>query len=277
MKNHVKETLGAAAEKAARRAAISRFPTLMAFIGRLSLYEGLGKLLGNVAGAIATDDMSRMYDAIEKELAEIQAKLAEAEKLLTQGGLEDAMASTMSGIAIANPCIKARKCLLVPFKDTGKTAKGNGCCPGQTGHHVLPDAMFKQYEAKPDAAPGSKMKADGKNRACWGKYKHADAPTMCLEGTTNRATNGSHGLAHKATEVAFDDMLGQENMGYEEARNRISRILSKPLGCNPDCIKAQLDDYYKSAHTCGKLEGAQVTPHSGKPNSGPVEGTGIND
>ncbi|ALV05357.1 hypothetical protein [Roseateles depolymerans] len=272
-KEHLNDTLGAAAEKAAKRAAMSRFPTLMAVVGRVSAYEGLGKLMGNVAGAIATDDMARRFDALEKTLTAAQEKLNEV-LTFSKGKVEDAMASTQAGIAYANPCIKARKCMLLPYKDTDKTAQGNGCCPGQTGHHVLPDAMFYNYAPATHPKTGQVSMKKAGQRDCWKKYKHGDAPTMCLEGTTNRATNGSHGLAHAATNEFIEDLRSSQDISYETASSEIAQRLGKPFGCNPACIKAQLDAYYKKVHGCGDLTGAQVTPHSGEPGGGPSIGSG---
>jgi hypothetical protein len=275
MKGHASEVAQGMAEKAAQRTALYRIPVVNGLVAFYSRWEGLGTLIGNVAGAIATDDMARKFDALQKEMQDISEKLAELEGLV-KGGLEDAMANTMSALALANPCIKARKCLLVPYKDADKTAKGNGCCPGQTGHHVLPGAMFSKYAPVTETKTDSKglststttMKAVGP-RDCWKKYDHNSALTMCLEGTTNRATNGSHGLAHKGTAEVLDDVLGKPDMSYTEAKERISKMLAKPYGCNPDCIKAQLDESYKKMHACGDLKNAQVTPHSGESGGGP--------
>lgn len=183
-------------------------------------------------------------------------------------GIQDLWATQMSAVAIANPCLRARKCKLVPYSKTSnpktQANSGEGCCPGQTGHHVLPDSMF--YDYVPDGKGGSKQ---GPQRKCWGKYKHGDAPTMCLEGTTNNAANGSHGLAHAATEEIIKRHRNSPNMRYTTARDEISAELAIPYGCSPACIKAQLDKYYKEAHTCGNLDGAEVTPHSGNSGGGP--------
>ena len=187
------------------------------------------------------------------------------------------MASTQAGIAYANPCIKARKCMLLPYKDTDKTAQGNGCCPGQTGHHVLPGAMFYNYAPETHPKTGKVSMKKAGQRDCWKKYKHGDAPTICLEGTTNRATNGSHGLAHKVTNELIRDHRSSPDMSYETASGEISKLLGTPFGCNPDCIKAQLDAYYKKVHNCGDLGGAKVTPHSGEPGGGPDVTNSPND
>ncbi|MDK2123365.1 hypothetical protein [Parachitinimonas caeni] len=274
MKQHGKDAFDGAAEKMAQRKALTRFPLLAKALSRLSFYEGLGTLIGNTAGAIATDDMAKAFDILEKELDAIRQQIDDCRRMLSEGGLEDIMASTQAGIALANPCLKARKCMLVPYKDTGKTSKGQGCCPGQTGHHLLPGAMFRKYSQNPETkkyAP-EKVSRDSKKikpRPCWESYEHGDAPTMCLEGTTNNATNGSHGAAHEVTGELLEKDREQPDMPYTVARDKIATALGRAFGCNPQCIIEQLDAYYKKIHNCGPLESATVTPHSGNQHGGP--------
>ncbi|WP_263144536.1 HNH/endonuclease VII fold toxin-2 domain-containing protein [Pseudomonas sp. RIT-PI-AD] len=269
VKRHGQATLDNAAEKAAQRTAASRFPVLASVLGRMSLYQGLGKVLGQVAAAAITGDLAQRFARLEKALAVIQGRLDELKKILSPGGLEDAMASAQAAIAFANPCLRARKCMLIPYKDSDKSAKGNGCCPGQTGHHLLPDAMFHEYVSQTHPKTGKEEMKQGGNRACWEKYKHGDAPTICLEGTTNRASNGSHGMAHKGTEVALNEYLGKSDMPYTQARDKLSQLIATAFHCDADCLKAQLNEYYGKVHKCGPLDTAEVTPHSGNPGQGP--------
>jgi hypothetical protein len=267
-KDHAKDVMDSAAEKAAKRAALIRTPALAGLLSRLGMWESMGHIIGNAAGAIVTGDMETKFNAVVKTVEDAVEKVAEYKKLLTTG-LEDAMASTMAGIAVANPCIKARKCLLVPYKDAGKTAKGNGCCPGQTGHHVLPSSMFNKYAPVTDDKGITTMKADGK-RDCWKNYDHDQALTMCLEGTTNRATNGSHGLAHAGTGEILEKERSSPDMPYTKARDKIAAMFATTYGCEAKCITAQLDASLKDKHSCGDLSKANVTPHSGESGGGPV-------
>lgn len=199
--------------------------------------------------------------------------------LLGSGEMEDLMACTMAGIAEANPCIKARKCLLIPYNQVPKSDDGSGCCPGQTGHHVLPNAMFNFYEPKLKKNPKvnepiytTYMAKTGK-RKCWIKYDPQQALTICLEGTTNRETNGSHGLAHKHTAALLETQRHAQDMPYKKARNKITKMLEKMFGCNAKCLNEQLDNSLKEKHdneTCNDLEGAQVSPHSGETGGAPI-------
>jgi hypothetical protein len=81
--------------------------------------------------------------------------------------------------------------------------------------------------------------------------------------------HSNHGLAHKGTAEVLDKQLGQPDMDYTSARDKIAEMIAKPYGCNPDCIKAQLDDSYQKMHSCGDVKQAKVTPHSGESGGGP--------
>ncbi|WP_081262378.1 PAAR-like domain-containing protein [Ralstonia solanacearum] len=193
------------------------------------------------------------------------------------------MSDVQTAIATADPCLRARKCTLVPYSKSGSGPAnwaGKGCCPGQTGHHLLPDAMFRDpnsaardgaFEQWKSSYSGKKAATDLKmsdmprdklpKAKCWEGYTESRAPTICLEGTSNN--HGSHGAAHAATKALLADALGQKEMDYETARNRMSTMVHKTYGCNKECIDKQLDAYYKKAHKCGDLDKAKVTPHSG--------------
>lgn len=174
------------------------------------------------------------------------------------------LTNTMRYAAELNPCIRARKCLLVPYKNTEKNktdrskaatqAKhGQGCCPGQTGHHIMPDKMFDGVDC-----PG---------------YNYDNAPTMCLEGTNNSAGWGSHGDAHANLKESMRRYRKEENkrpggdpdlISYEKAQQESIDAVRKEAAtqCDPDCLKAQLDDHYKQ---CKQKDGtsAKLLPSDG--------------
>ena len=129
-------------------------------------------------------------------------------------------------------CTRARRCKLVPYNktDAAESLGGDGCCPGQTGHHVLPDEMTK----------------DGN---CEG-YSKGGAPTVCVEGVNNG--NGSHKLIHKN----FDKGIQRHVDGFFGSKDSISYAKARDLGlesiqstfpeskCDTKCLRAQLDAYY---------------------------------
>jgi len=172
-----------------------------------------------------------------------------------------AHANAMSLMAQLDPCVRARKCMLVPYKNTkGSPTKataqarhGNGCCPGQTGHHVLPDAMV------------SGANCDG--------YDYESAPTVCLEGTNNHAGHGSHGMAHvnlKASIDRYRTRAKKDTMSYTDAKKHgLDAIESAGAGhCDRKCLEAQLDKHYKGC------VGKELNADSGSGGSRKSPGTG---
>jgi hypothetical protein len=163
---------------------------------------------------------------------------------MTPGPAPNTMASAATyqeGLANSNPCIQARRCKLVPFKETSpaSTAKegGLGCCPGQTGHHLLPEEMFADCNDEKDDS----------NR--YDSGVHNDGPTVCAEGANN--THGSHGKIHIEMDRQMTDYLKSakaDSISHTDAIDRASESLNKTFpgaGCNPECTKQQLQSYYK--------------------------------
>lgn len=169
--------------------------------------------------------------------------------------------------AESNGCLRARRCMLVPYEETtyfnnasskkesadalneseggdeeekigkGQHVKtkgsgphtGKGCCPGQTGHHVMPQSMFKNC---PD-------------------YNKFAVPTICVEGSTQ--FHGSHGMAHanlsrtmrkheKSNGVPINNTSKDRNAAYEIAAEAIKLLFPY---CDKDCLIEQLKAYHK--------------------------------
>ncbi|MDK2126513.1 HNH/endonuclease VII fold toxin-2 domain-containing protein [Parachitinimonas caeni] len=186
--------------------------------------------------------------------------------------LEDAYAKMSENWAKQNKCLQAKKCKFIPFKNTDKEKQakdGKGCCPGQTGHHVMPDAMFRSLDQPAPSSGTKKRKRNDKETfGCWGNYDEGDAPTICVEGTSNHG--GSHGLMHDNSTKVLGDVLSQPEMDYRKARDLMSDALYDAFpNCSKECTKAQLDNYYKKAiksegECSGKeLKDVKVVPHSG--------------
>lgn len=127
-----------------------------------------------------------------------------------------------------------------------------GCCPGQTGHHVIPDSWGKQKGSCPE-------------------YDKDDAPAVCTEGVTR---NGSHGEFHdgldeevkdhreKNGEAALVDIKGAIKMATDGHHRGMNLIFNDEIDgeeefCTKDCITAQLEHYYE-----GKCEG-KIKPLKG--------------
>ncbi|SJM93101.1 PAAR-like domain-containing protein [Crenothrix polyspora] len=137
----------------------------------------------------------------------------------------------------ANDCINARRCRLQPYSKTKKD--GGGCCPSQTGNHVIPASYF-------DGITG---------------YNHNDAPTMCVEGTSWHS--GNHGYLHTAQSILDDfykDSSGQLSI-QQAAKNggQAQKEIFKEQSCDEKCIKAQVIDGHKKM---GLNEETKVTHKS---------------
>lgn len=172
----------------------------------------------------------------------------EAPDLTTQEGQQKfrkQAADIQDGLATLNDCTRARKCNLVPHgnKSNSELKRGSqsknvepstngGCCKGQTGHHLLPDALIKDAKCS--------------------KYKYAEAPTVCAEGGV---TNGSHGRVHDAMdneliEKLKDGKIVNDKISLDDAIDAAatSHMKAFPLSlCRKDCIRSQLEDYYSKA------------------------------
>lgn len=208
------------------------------------------------AGKVAVESFNLGRAALAK-YRELAPQLKKVEELLS-GKLTPStvLAEMMTVLATTNPCIQARRCSLVPFHETegnsaGSAGKaqadsGKGCCPGQTGHHVMPGAMF-------DVQP----------QPCGKPYEHSKAPVICLEGTNNSA--GSHGTAHGALEESMDvyKASGATTISYEDAREQSIAAVRKinPM-CSAACLRAQLDKFYKKETNC--KDSAKLRPNAGK-------------
>ncbi len=248
------------------------------------------------------DELKKIADSLDESAKKITTtfdkykdKLKNFENLTEKeqkklGG--DVMADVQAAYAAGSPCLQARKCLLVPYKETDSqkdTWAGKGCCPGQTGHHLLPDTMFRNPEGS--AAYREKWKKDPANSTvnpqtgtkkmksiqrrnlpkedCWQNYSLDEAPTICMEGMTN--SQGSHGLFHLYAEGQLEAFEKSRTMAYTRARNLMVKEVARLYGCNVNCLIAQLDDYYGKAYTCAPpLTGAKVVPRAGMPGGGPA-------
>jgi len=154
------------------------------------------------------------------------------------------------------PCKSARKCMLVGFPEgrnspsasagqKKKFAETNKCCDGKTAHHAIPFAAFAT-----ERAPGG----SGRGTPQVGNYNENDAPCMCVEGKNHNGKT-EHALAGKGFSLARDIALsggdpkkippnGTE-YDYEVASQAAADSLAEVTGCDPACLKRQIDDGHK--------------------------------
>jgi hypothetical protein len=169
----------------------------------------------------------------------------------------------------AGACMKARRCMLQPYK---KTERGKGgCCDTQTGHHLIEASAF--YTQGRNAEEGTPFKN------CL-SYAENDAPAICLEGTNHGV--GTHGLMHtiqsakalnkgagripKSTGKSFD---ADHVTTVGDAQTDGGNSVSETLGCDSKCIEAQLKDYHE--RDCGMPSSTRIKAvNTCKPNAAKV-------
>ena len=131
-----------------------------------------------------------------------------------------------------NPCLRARRCMLVPKEQKVKSGPKGECCPGQTPHHVVDGASFTEPPGTPNA---------GSNSPAWKNYDYNAAPCVCCEGFNQ--TTGSHGEIHLRTGVQCQDQSQSGSWTMKQAKTAGTRAVRKTFpgsGCSQKCLEAQL-------------------------------------
>ncbi|NHZ66954.1 hypothetical protein F1735_32580 [Massilia sp. CCM 8694] len=189
-------------------------------------------------------DAANMGDKVKKMIADYAAHP------------DKALADSMTLQSKFNRCLQAKRCQLVAMSQTApKTAarSGNGCCPGQTGHHLLPSEMFRRKIQVPtgekykNGNPKTKSKDDPTNCTGYTDKVHNAAPVVCVEGANNRIA--SHGEIHKRIDTSMAAHRNQTKSDTITTDEAIDAAIDshqatfKPI-CNKACLKAQLKEYY---------------------------------
>jgi hypothetical protein len=229
--------------------------------------------------ALLAMDGKALYDALSGELERMKGALNELDPLARytkpDGTIDTERANTFladlqDAMATANACTRARKCNLVPKRTQvdrthpgvgNETAGGRGCCPGQTGHHLLSDAMIS-------------------HTGC-ANYDYDRAPTVCVEGYSQFF--GSHRRAHsalatalenkdKAQKIAPDGTLSLDDGIDAAVESHTLAFLAS--GCDPQCTRAQLEAYYKQIRCPGNAR-VRMVGTDGKPARPTPGGPGI--
>ncbi len=162
-------------------------------------------------------------------------------------------------------CLRKRRCLLEPYKESKMPMalfSNQGCCPGQTAHHLIPNAMFQK-----DRGESTVSNISGCNR-----YDHDKAPTVCVEGV--RQTIGSHKRIHENSKNNLEKYLRSSlPVTYKNVRIAVSEAFvdtfNKPSpgnlgvvsGCSKECIKQQLNEFMKK--TCSQKLDTELNRSNG--------------
>jgi hypothetical protein len=142
------------------------------------------------------------------------------------------VAAARSKSASKDKCSAARRCRLVPYN--AKPADGiTGCCPAQTGDHIVPKSSFFKKSVN-----------DGANMDGWGDYNINKAPCMCLEGGS---CSGSHGLRHAHHKaLRSPDVAKLSSVSFDsEVKHCAKGAKAVAPQCNEACLEAQLKEGHK--------------------------------
>jgi hypothetical protein len=158
----------------------------------------------------------------------------------------------------AQNCLTARTCQLTPYKPTGDQ---KGCCPSQTGHHLIEASSFFETGRGDTAAESdAQLLSVGKNGS--EEYSTGEAPCICAFGPSQ--WRGSHGQIHtiqgnlnkKAGSDTPQSMAKKtggpasvKTIDYGTARDNgvaAAKKVNPTANCSDDCMKAQLDAYHTS-------------------------------
>ena len=218
----------------------------------INVVSGIWNLFsGASAVARAGREIDQMLDTLTSVRNNAQAVLNAAEDPQALANVQSELGEAMAVAAEADPCLKARKCYLVPydtmsqqgpssmnqsgpggsgFFDSGfaDLSDSRGCCPGQTGHHLLPAATFGN-------CPG------------YTRSQHNRAPTVCAEGVNH--SQGSHGQMHSAMDRRLtENHSNGEPMSMDQAIDHAVESLRDTVGenCREDCLKQQLEQFYNN-------------------------------
>lgn len=133
--------------------------------------------------------------------------------------------------ASADKCMAARRCRLLPFN--AKPDDGvNGCCPAQTGDHIVPKSSFFEISV-----------SNGKKMPGWDNYSIKDAPCMCLEGGS---CTGSHGLRHAHHKACNPPVQSGKHVPFDkEVEHCAKGAKAVAPACNQKCLEAQLKEGHK--------------------------------
>jgi hypothetical protein len=155
-------------------------------------------------------------------------------------------AGAMKDMCNDEKCTKASECMLVEYGGSGSP----NCCPGTTGHHLVPVHCFMP--------PGARKSGEDPY-GDWPKYDGDKAPTACVEGSSKEL---EHGELHEKFDAAEDKNLVDGKAGswsFAEARNEAAKSLKEVnTACDEDCTKAQLDAYHRNA--CKDKDQLDSTP-----------------
>ncbi|HLD68816.1 MAG TPA: DUF4150 domain-containing protein [Pseudomonas sp.] len=135
-------------------------------------------------------------------------------------------------------CCEAKKCALAKKSSNAGNMK---CCNGKTKHHIIPDHCFK--------SPGSGGYYEGVR-----DMSYNEGLCICASGHNKSSRDPASGnlLTHGKIHDDFDrqeDWYRDNNnkqWNFGEANEAAADVCSFHTGCDPECLKQQTKEFYKS-------------------------------
>ena len=188
-------------------------------------------------------------------------------------GISKVHADRLADLVTCNDCLNARRCKLSPY-ESGKNKDGEpaskSCCEGQTAHHIVEKSSFGEDQAT-NQIKGLEA------------YNANMAPCVCTEGT-GHSKGGTHELMHvyqKAdtlaqikgqpkVDFALKDgsVVSKNSTTYAQSRETGIKAFQKVFGdagCDPDCIRKQLDAYHNQCGVTDETKLKAVTEGPAEP------------
>jgi hypothetical protein len=207
------------------------------------------------------DKMKDKSRQLQESIDTLKSDIAYLEKIKNGEVDKDTFLKEQKKQAKKNQCVSARKCNLVPYKTGTKSlVSEEGCCPGQTPHHLVPNSMMQISEkaagSSKDSARNSK---DSNGQANCPDYEYAQAPCVCTEGISQH--NCTHKEVHDVSAERFEGTFRRENQtpekkisldqaisdgakAHEKAFGHSGCTKSKKNPKKSGCIEAQLREHY---------------------------------
>lgn len=154
-----------------------------------------------------------------------------------------------AAFAPGGPCSGVKsKFQLVPYKSKDPDTKEEVyTCAPKTGHHIIPGRCMRMREFSAD---GDRLKEPAYPTGC----SHDKAPCVCVDNENQY--DGTHRDCHAIFDpVEQEEALSKGHITYKKARDTAAKSTQginngkEPTEKEQECVKAQLDNYYKNCLT----------------------------
>ncbi|WP_431023996.1 DUF4150 domain-containing protein [Halomonas sp. H5] len=140
-------------------------------------------------------------------------------------------------------CKKARNCMLVPYGGSGSP----NCCPGVTGHHLLPNSLLQGKRGD------SSTNVVGLKKAGDNAYTVNKGACVCVKGS---GSSGDHGKLHDKSKEKLRGILeAGEHLDYDTAKEKVVEAHNETFPqCSKACTDAQIEASLKKSKTGSEIK-----------------------